>query len=214
MKKFLVLFVLLSVLLGLVACDLPFVDSGTPLPTEPSTEAPTEPPVKTVLEYTQQTVIPTWCYDDQVIPHYITCPALTADTTDARAINKEINDLATDLLETIKSAKDGENTIYQFDYDYTNYKGIVALYVEGRITGYATEWWSSFRVYYFDTNCGRQMSYEQYLEALGITKEQIDQLYADEVTTVHWIAADTSRTFVQVTDDWGDLLRTEDPILN
>lgn len=206
MKKLLAVLMILSVLFSLCACYIEPMDKDSL-------------PVKTVLEYTQQTIVPSWAYDSTATPHSIECPALNADTTAAIAINDAIYTKATSMLDSIKSSEDEDGYIYQLSYEYTDYNGIVALLVKRSYAIYCSEWVYMYDVYYYDFGAGKQLSSEEYLRTLGITMDQVEHFCDPQYDTIHFVAADAERTIILYetinSPSSGTIYSlTEDPILD
>ena len=133
--------------------------------------------------------------------HIVRCPALTADTEDARAINKEMYDICSRAVTTLQNEQEGEY-IYLVDYEALqreNYVAIVLDLTTGERYGGVFPY---FEVYYFDTESGKKVTYQQYRDALGIEDAQVRQMMdaSDNVSTtdyeILWVAADGERTCV------------------
>lgn len=148
-------------------------------PTAAPTTAPTAP-VKTVIDCTypnERAVVNT-----HYTHHIIRCPALTADTPDAQAINKKIYDTENDIIKKIENGE-ADDWVCQFDYQYTDYDGIIALVVDLTVAFIQSDVLPVFHTYYYDSNTGKQLTYEEYLSALEITEAQLLAAYNALETT-------------------------------
>lgn len=138
-----------------------------------NTPVPAGDPVVQVEEYAKQ-YIP---YDfgdgfmgQSSFDHLVRVPALTSESTDAQRINQEIHDNCQRAIDILKENAEGQ-TIYRFDYAWKNYNGIVGLLVDYTQGYQSAGIYSSYAFYFFDANQGIELSYDEYLAALGMTQE-------------------------------------------
>lgn len=220
MKKVLVLLIVLSVLMGICACGYNFEDepnserpTATPPSNSASNDAPAsdstpdrnpsqkEPPVVTVIDYRREIAQQS---DTGVLTHHtVQCPALTSESADAQRINQEIYTMYSGSVETLENYAEGEY-IYLLGYIACDYNGVVALILDLSVGLDYGGVYPLYEVYYFDTNTEKQLSYQEYLSALHITKEELVQaingsgMLDTTDYTVQWAAADESRTYVMI----------------
>lgn len=177
---------------------------GTPGSTDPSAPPYTAPtvPVKTVDTYTKKYV--PYDYGDGMkgessIDHAIKVPEILCNSADVQQVNEKLQSVCNETIEQLKKDEEG-NAIYVFDYAYRYEKGILGL-VQVRGYGAQSAGISSvYDVYYLDLNTGEELTYEEYLKALGLTEEAVlDSLRAAGVVstetfpdwTLQWLIADS-----------------------
>lgn len=181
--------------------------STTEATTEPSTEATQPPysvenPVETVIDYTRE-IVPKSGSTTILTHHKVRCPALTADTKDAREINAELYDICNDVVEELKNYQDDEY-IYELDYCVTNYNGIVALVMKLGASNYYGGVMLSHKEYFFNANTGKRMTFQEYQSTLDIPMDEVQRLVGSHILThtsnytVLWVAADKTQTYVMI----------------
>ena len=213
MKKLLILTMVFVLTASLCACSLPLdkifqtkphqtgatEETGSGEPEETPAENPVEAaePVKTVIDYTRE-IVPQGG-TTILTHHYVKCPALTAETEDAKVINKEIYDVCAKAVDTLESFAE-EDYIYTLSYQAFSYGGAVALIMDLSVSNHYGSVFPAHKVYYYDTATGKQLTYEQYRDALGFTEEQLRQVLATDSWVgsmeydILWAAVDGEKT--------------------
>lgn len=248
MKKLLALILSLSLCISLNACmcipaDLigslrPGIKAPAPMPTD-APQAPTIAPteatepiqssvetlptaaVETVIDYSRK--ITDMGGTTTLTHHTVRCPALAFDTPDARFINQEMYELCHDAVQTLENYQEGEY-IYLVDYTAFQHDDLIAIVLNLTVGLHYGALMPSHRIYYYDAATGDQLFYEDYIDALNITEDQIRQLLDDSglcYTTdyaISWAAMDTSTTLImarspEFMDDQAIFI-VEDSLLN
>ncbi len=170
--------------------------------TEP-TEAPPEvlptAAVETVIDYTRK--ITDMGGTTTLTHHTVRCPALAFDTPDARFINQEMYEICHDAVQTLENYQEGE-FIYLVDYTAFQHKDLIAIVLNLTVSLHYGAVMPSYRIYYYNAATGEQLFYEDYLNALNITEDQIRQLLDNSglcYTTdysISWAAMDASTTYI------------------
>lgn len=145
--------------------------AATTAATEAPTTAPTNPnaPVKTVLDCTYPHEN---AGDSFIQEHSFKCPALTADTPGALAINTAIYTQYANTISDIENGK-ADSYICQYDYSYAEYNGLIAIALRLTVAYIQSEFYTIYQTYYYDANTGKQLTYEEYLSALEISEQQL-----------------------------------------
>ena len=187
---------------------------GTPGSTEPSAPLYTAPavPVKTINTYTKK-YIP-YDYGDGMmgqssIDHAIQVPEILCDSVDVQRINEILQSVCDETIEQLKKNEEG-NAIYSFDYVYRYEKGILGI-VQVRGYGAQSAGISSIcDVYYLDLNTGEELTYEEYLKALGLTEESVlDSLRAAGVVSAESFPDWTLQWFITDKNGCSFLIETD-----
>lgn len=176
---------------------------GTPGSTDPSAPLYIAPavPVKTINTYTKKYV--PYDYGDGMmgqssIDHTVLVPEILCNSVDVQRVNEKLQSVCNDTIRQLKEDEEG-NAIYLFDYAYRYQNGILG-FVQVRGYGAQSAGISSVcDVYYLDLNTGEELTYEEYLKALGLTEEAVlDSLRAAGIIsaeafpdwTLQWLIAD------------------------
>ena len=140
--------------------------------------------MKTIEEYTKKYV--PFDYGDGIMgesseDHAVKVPAVLFDSTDTQRINEKLQSVCYGAIETLKNGEEG-NDIFVFDYTYRYEDGLLGIVL---VRGYGAQsggFSSVYDVYYLDLNTGKELTYEEYLKALGLTEETVlDALRASGV---------------------------------
>lgn len=164
-----------------------------------STQPITTKPVETVIDYSRK-IVPQGG-STYLTHHTVRCPALTATSADALAINREIYANCSKAVEILKNYKE-EDYIFMYDYYVAAHDGIVAVIMEYALSNHYGGVFADYAVYYFDTNTGKQLTFDQYMKVLKIDPQAMvwaidtSGLYLTENYTIHWAATDETHTYI------------------
>lgn len=222
MKKILSLVLLSALVFSLSACCIP-LDKILPsqgkeqetLDTQPDNteiappvDAPTEvappipgeiPLVTTVIDYSREIVSQG---GTTVLTHHtIKCPALSAETEDAKAINQEIYELCSDAVTTLENFEE-EDYIYHVTYTPFIYNDVVALLIDMSVSNHYGSVFPAYRAYFYDFASGKKLTYAEYQGLLGFTEEDLRQVLSSDswLSSIEydilWAAVDADKTGV------------------
>lgn len=199
MKKILSAVLILSLAVSLCACRIPLdklfsgfgimgkeeaptlqqTDPATENPEDTAPEAPVDtlPIVTTVIDYSREIVSQG---GTTVLTHHtVVCPALTAETEDAKAFNQEIYEIYNNAVTTLENYEEGEY-IYHMDYRSYEYNGAVALVMNMSASNHFGSVFPAYRVFFYDTAAGKEVTYLEYQELLGYTNEDLRRVLSSD----------------------------------
>lgn len=104
------------------------------------------------------------------VDHFIRIPLFTSDSADASRINREIQSRCQEAISTLEAGKEQE-VIFCYNYQTLQQGSIVGLLMDYTVGFQSSEFAGSYQFYYFDHAQGKELTYEEYLQALGLTPE-------------------------------------------
>lgn len=150
---------------------------GAPTATESASdrEAQVTEPVVLVQEYAKPYIPYTYeggLVGQSAFDHLIRIPALSSDSADAQRINQEIYLNCQEAIETLEANAE-EEVIYRIDYICKAHNGIVGLMMDYTVGYQSSEMCPAYTFYFFDTNRGVALTFDEYLQALGMTQNGV-----------------------------------------
>ena len=151
-------------------------------------------------------------YENQ--KHVIALPKISKDSANAKAFNEKIYNNSSKIYQELQSNKENRE-IYNIAYEYKEYKDIVGIMVMKNISSQGGETKFSYETYYYNLNKDCELTYEQYLKALGLTKEKIDSVTKEtrEYGEMLNMSSDKEKVYVKecLTDDNGTIIFVNNP---
>ncbi|MBR4910771.1 MAG: hypothetical protein IKZ47_05575 [Clostridia bacterium] len=111
-------------------------------------------------------------WDPTGFKHKIRLPKITADTENAKKFNKKIYDTFKDVYEVLQNNLE-ENNIYFYDYIYKIYDGFIGIIVNSSAGVQCGGISPGYTVFYYDIDNDKELTYEEYLTALDLSKEKL-----------------------------------------
>lgn len=111
-------------------------------------------------------------------PHNICPPEIVCDSYVAQAINEQMQEAANNYREILENDQEA-NEMYYYDYQYKVHNGIVAILVKNAVFWQYSEGYTTYQAYYYDTVNDKRLDMQEYLDALGITHEQLTNQMTD-----------------------------------
>lgn len=146
--------------------------AATTAPTAAATVAATTAPAAPVKTVIDSTYPHENAGDSLIQQHTLKCPALTANTPAAQNINKKIYDIYAKAISQIEGDTPVE-WICMYDYSYAEYNGVIALVLNLTAAYIQSEYFTVYETYYYDSNTGKELTYEEYLTALELSDSQL-----------------------------------------
>ena len=111
---------------------------------------------------------------DSSFDHSLTIPAINQDTPDAAAINARLMDRAQQTIDTLEAGEE-KDTIFLYGYLYTNVDGVLGIRMSWTLGVQSAGLWPAYEFIYYDMNAGKELTYDEYLTALGQTRDSLRQ---------------------------------------
>lgn len=148
------------------------VTEVVPTTAAPTTTAVPRDPVETAFTY-EKAYVP---YEgrDSSFDHSLTIPLITQDTPDAAAINERLMAKAQETVDTLEAGEEKEY-IFLYGYLYTNVDGVLGIRMSWTVGMQSAGLWPSYEFIYYDMNTGKELTYDEYLTALGLTRDGLHQ---------------------------------------
>ncbi len=164
--------------------------------TPPETTAPAPlPEVKDGTVYTKKAID---AFQDGSLDfmHSLTIPKIDSTKPGAEALNAKILAEQQDKLDALAANKE-ENHLYTVTYSTSGADGILVINVYEYFGWQYSEGGSSRRFYYYDAAEDRELTLDETLSKLAMTKESLNRAFAwsSEYTSINTEYPDRTRTF-------------------
>ena len=113
-------------------------------------------------------------WDPNGLTHVIKLPKITSNTNNAQAFNKKLFDVFSKPYEILKNNQEKEQ-VYECNYEYKIYNGIIGIVIEAYVGAQAAGATSWHFPYYYDTKNDKELTYDEYLKALNLSKDVLEK---------------------------------------
>lgn len=128
--------------------------------------------------------------------HVIIVPRITDDSDAAKAINTKMYGNIQGIYNSLLNNRE-DTEIYGADYAYTNYNGIIGISQKKHMGGQFQGGTDAFYFYYYDSVNKKELTFDEYLSLLGISRSNFSKLKKDDGTPIYeeWLPNITNGIF-------------------
>lgn len=139
------------------------------VPEEEVPEEAAEITVVSAYEYSRDVIPPPFI--DQEYVHNLKCPMIVGETEGIKAFNDNISGRLSyykDTLESNEQTGTADSYVCDVSYEYYVYNGIVGIFLTNKTSTLGSYFNTSYGGFYFDTNTDKELTFVEYLDALGV----------------------------------------------
>lgn len=112
-------------------------------------------------------------YDDSYYPdHFIILPKINISSYSATAFNNKIYDRVSFYIDALKNNSE-DSALYYIDYIAAEVNGYIGIRINYKIGWQMSEYLEFYSGYYYDINNDRELTYEEYLDALEVDFDKL-----------------------------------------